>query len=272
MRYFNLIVLFLLFGSCKSKKEIFPSEKIIPTNYFEIIQEKNQDSVTFILKNKLPYPVYFYAKDSQFDAILQSRYHHVKANSEIVMHFNLKQFSPFNYSPCNSDVVPKLNPEIYLPFQSGKSYKILQGFKGTFTHTKLNNRFALDFQMAVGEKICSVAEGIVVEVVSGYKNGGYSNQWNGFDNYIWVFHPELNLISVYAHLKFKGSLVEVGDRVKANQVIGLSGNTGYSTEPHLHFAMLKLNSNKEWEAVSYQFIEGYLGEDLVPNVIVKKTI
>ena len=67
---------------------------------------------------------------------------------------------------------------------------------------------------------------------------------------------------MYAHLKFKGSLVEVGDRVKANQVIGLSGNTGYSTEPHLHFALLKLNSMKEWEAVPYQFIEGYLGEYL----------
>ena len=270
MRYFNVIVLFLLFTNCKSNKENFPSEKIISTSYLEITQEKNQDSVTFILKNKLPYPVYFYAKDSQFDTILQSRYHHVKANSEIVMDFNLKQFSPFSYSPCNSEVAPKLNPEIYLPFESGKSYKILQGFNGSFTHTKLNNRFALDFQMAVGEQICSVADGIVIEVVSGYKNGGYSKQWNGFDNYIWVFHPELNLISVYAHLKHKGSLVEVGERVKANQVIGLSGNTGFSTEPHLHFAMLMLNSKKEWEAIPCQFIEGYLGESLRKGDWIKK--
>lgn len=262
MRYFKVIVLFLLFTNCKSNKENFPSEKIISTSYLEIIQEKNQDSVTFVLKNKLPYSVYFYAKDSQFDAILQSRYHHVKANSEIIMQFNLKQFIPFSYSPCNFEVVPKLNPEIYLPFESGKSYKILQGFNGSFTHTKLNNRFALDFQMAVGEKICSVADGIVIEVVSGYKNGGVSDQWNGFDNYIWIYHPELNLISVYAHLKFKGSLVEVGDRVKANQAIGLSGNTGYSTEPHLHFAMLKLNERKDWETVPYSFIEGYNGEHL----------
>lgn len=270
MRYFSIIILFLLFANCKSNKENFPSKKIYSASYLEVTQVKNQDSVTFILKNKLPYSVYFYDKDSQFDTILQSRYHHVKANSEIVMDFNLKQFSPFSYSPCNSKVAPKLNPEIHLPFQSGKSYKILQGFYGKFTHTKLNNRYALDFQMAVGEEICSVADGIVLEVVSGYKNGGVSNQWNGFDNYIWVYHPELNLVSVYAHLKFKGALVQVGDRVKANQVIGLSGNTGYSSEPHLHFAMLKLNSQKEWESVPYQFIEGYLGEDLRKEGWVRK--
>ena len=77
MRYFKVIVLFLLFTNCKSNKENFPSDKIISTSYLEITQEKNQDSVTFVLKNKLPYSVYFYAKDSQFDAILQSRYHHV---------------------------------------------------------------------------------------------------------------------------------------------------------------------------------------------------
>ena len=138
----------------------------------------------------------------------------------------------------------------------------MQGFNGSFIHTKLSNRFALDFQIAVGEKICSVAGGIIIEVVSRYKNGGVSDLWNGFDNYIWIYQPELSLILVYAHLKFKGSLVEVGARVKANQVIGLSGNTGYSSEPHLHFAMLKLNSKKEWEAVRYRFIEGYNGEHL----------
>lgn len=46
-------------------------------------------------------------------------------------------------------------------------------------------------------------------------------------------------VATYAHLKKDGALVEIGDQVYAGQVIGFSGNTGYSTFPHLHFVVLK---------------------------------
>jgi hypothetical protein len=42
---------------------------------------------------------------------------------------------------------------------------------------------------------------------------------------------------VYQHLRLDGALVREGDRVVRGQPIGKSGNTGYSTEPHLHFAV-----------------------------------
>ena len=46
--------------------------------------------------------------------------------------------------------------------------------------------------------------------------------------------------------------MKVGDRVKRGQVIGLVGNTGNSTEPHLHFHISDANSPLGSEGVPYR--------------------
>jgi murein DD-endopeptidase MepM/ murein hydrolase activator NlpD len=57
----------------------------------------------------------------------------------------------------------------------------------------------------------------------------------------------------YAHLKPGAIRVKVGDMVKKGQVIGLVGNTGNSTEPHLHFHISDGNSPLGSEGVPYGF-------------------
>jgi len=59
-------------------------------------------------------------------------------------------------------------------------------------------------------------------------------------NEIEIKHSDGTYAS-YAHLKYKSAFVKVRDKVKQGQVIGLSGNTGWSTEPHLDFSVLKKN-------------------------------
>lgn len=57
----------------------------------------------------------------------------------------------------------------------------------------------------------------------------------------------------YAHLKPGSLRVKVGDRVKRGQVIGLVGNTGNSTEPHLHFHVSDANSPLASEGIPYRY-------------------
>ena len=56
----------------------------------------------------------------------------------------------------------------------------------------------------------------------------------------------------YAHLKPGSLKVKVGDKVKRGQVVGLVGNTGNSTEPHLHFHVSDANSPLGSEGVPYR--------------------
>ena len=52
-----------------------------------------------------------------------------------------------------------------------------------------------------------------------------------------LYHEDDNTFSQYVHLKQYGNLVDVGDTIEANQPIALSGFTGWTTIPHLHFGV-----------------------------------
>ncbi len=92
----------------------------------------------------------------------------------------------------------------------------------------------VDIRVPVGTPIQSIANGIVTEV---------GNDSSGFGKYIVIRHPHvpdpLNpgkttvLYSCYAHMSETD--VQEGDIVRKTQLIGLSGQTGDATGPHLHF-------------------------------------
>ncbi len=85
----------------------------------------------------------------------------------------------------------------------------------------------MDFTAPVGTEVYVTGDGVVETVEYSYK--GYGNQ-------IVVNHG-YGYRTRYAHLsKFK---VKRGQKVKRGDVIGLVGNTGKSTGPHLHYEVLK---------------------------------
>lgn len=55
-------------------------------------------------------------------------------------------------------------------------------------------------------------------------------------NWIRVLHSD-GTMAIYAHLQTGSLTVAPGQRVRRGQQVGRSGNTGYSTGPHLHFAV-----------------------------------
>lgn len=97
---------------------------------------------------------------------------------------------------------------------------------------------SVDFVCPVGTPIKAAADGIVIDVKDFSDKGGYSRHFEKYENFIEIRH-ENDEYSYYGHIKKNSSLVKIGDKVKAGQVIGYSGRVGWLAnlvnEPHLHF-------------------------------------
>lgn len=118
-----------------------------------------------------------------------------------------------------------------LPYETGTSQLFVQGSNSKLSH---KNELAYDFKMKPGTKICAARGGIVTDVRADSDKGGLKPENLSDGNYIYIQHND-GSIACYWHLQKDGVLVKEGDRVEKGEVIGYSGNTGYSAFPHLHF-------------------------------------
>lgn len=122
-----------------------------------------------------------------------------------------------------------------LPYEHNKAYRMVQGPNGSYTHQE---KYAWDFLMDEGTKICAGREGLVIQVKEDSDQGGPDISFMPHANRITILHQDGSFAD-YVHLKQHGALVAPGDRVIKGQVIGYSGNTGWSTKAHLHFQVYK---------------------------------
>ncbi len=124
--------------------------------------------------------------------------------------------------------------EYVLPYSQKESHKLLQGHNGPWGH-KGHCEFAYDFQMAVGTPVHASRSGKVVHLEESHRD---STRKAGEENVVVVRHDD-GTYARYYHLTQNGVTVAVGDDVKKNQPIGLSGDSGASAGPHLHFDVTK---------------------------------
>lgn len=139
--------------------------------------------------------------------------------------------------------VPAQSPYI-LPYEVGLSFKMIQGYcppDPTWGHY---NWFAYDFEMPIGTKVLATRAGEVLHIEERWVDG---NRTMGQANYVYILHED-GSVAEYYHLTGNGVLVELGERVNKGQVIAISGDTGPSIGPHLHFVVYR----SRWEFSKYQ--------------------
>ncbi len=138
-----------------------------------------------------------------------------------------------------------------LPYQAGRSYRVLQGFGSRFSHKGVN-RYAVDFKMPVGTPVHASRGGIVVKVESRHDRGCWERGCGKYANFIVILHDD-GTTGEYYHLRQDGAVVEPNQRVRTGQHIGYSGNTGHTTLPHLHFAVYRPRPWNEFESLPIRF-------------------
>ena len=187
--------------------------------------------------------------------------YYLKGKKEIIVKFDSE------VGDLNKEIIKE---KFSLPFPKNRSYKIIQGYNGSHSHNTDYSRYAIDFSLKIGDTVCSAADGYVVGIIKDYELAGRTKDWVDYSNYITIYHPERGLFTQYVHLIKNGSFVKLGDTVTKGQPIGLSGMTGYTTVPHLHFSVLKPDKVQGLVSTDFEFEEGYKGAELTKNTTVKK--
>jgi murein DD-endopeptidase MepM/ murein hydrolase activator NlpD len=124
-----------------------------------------------------------------------------------------------------------------VPFSAGKNFPITQAYPDVITHQTPDSLYAVDLAMPVGTDIFAARGGLVVDVASDNFRGGLDLSRDGQTaNIIRILHDD-GTFSLYAHLNWNSIRVKPGDQVRAGQYIADAGNTGFSSGPHLHFAV-----------------------------------
>lgn len=171
----------------------------------------------------------------------------------------------WQYTLVLGDPNAKPDPDAlnYIPFPRGDAYWVSQGFNGTQTHLDEQTQFAIDITMPEGTPVLATRDGVVMQMEDNSFEGGKRQQkFLSKANLIRLLHDD-GTMSVYAHLKLDSAKVRPGQWVNAGDQLAESGNTGYSSGPHLHF-VIQRNTGGKLLSLPYSFtLES--GQKIVPD-------
>jgi murein DD-endopeptidase MepM/ murein hydrolase activator NlpD len=149
--------------------------------------------------------------------------------------------------------LPNENPtsteaKYVLPFPVGKAYTCSQGFNSNFSHFG-TFKYAVDFDMPIGTIVTAARNGHVVYIVDNYSDDDHTA---GHENIVIVMHED-STYARYTHLTTNGALVVRYQLLMPGDTVGLSGNSGQSNHPHLHFDVTGTFAGRSDQTIPFDF-------------------
>jgi murein DD-endopeptidase MepM/ murein hydrolase activator NlpD len=149
-----------------------------------------------------------------------------------------------------------------VPFDVGSTYVISQAYPSRITHTTADSEYAVDIVLPDGTPVYAAREGTVINARHDSFRGAIAPVMLDQANVIEILHDD-GTIAVYGHLHWDSIRVRIGAHVVRGQYIADSGNTGFTSGPHLHFAVVR-NESGTPVSVPIQFA-GIAGVAVTPT-------
>ena len=235
---------------------------------------RNKNTITVTLVNKNIYPVTL--KIIPF-------YHSLRPNNQVKNEMVLQANSKTNYTNLNivgsksyyryqffwlmgSMYAKHDDNYLYtLPYKKGTKHMVSQGYNGKKTH-KGRSAYSIDFPMPIGTGVYASRDGLVIKTKANSNRGGYDKKFASSGNYVRILHKD-GTLATYYHLKQHGVIVKVGQRVHQGEKIGYSGNTGYTSGPHLHFSVFKAKNAHQTQTIPVKILSD---EGIITNPVIGK--
>lgn len=226
---------------------------------FKLVKQREGDRQILLAQNNGPAPVLLTLNLSSDNAIIEPAAHIVEVIKPAALlptasirsktaGQSYRVASNYKFSIGDPDAIPDPTVTYQLPFANGQKVLIEQILGGKITtHTGPDSKYAVDFDVPIGTPVMAARNGVVVDIDQGYTAGGNDPKLKA--NHVVILHED-GTLGLYAHLSAESHAVTFGQRVKAGELIGYSGNTGYSSGPHLHFSVLT-NTRSEDGSVKY---------------------
>ena len=170
----------------------------------------------------------------------------------------------YGYRYLAGDPAARHRPEepYRAPIAIATNHRVTQAFPQVATHMTPDSHYAVDISMPIGTDIFAARGGVVFDVASTNFSGGLDPARDGPKaNVVRILHDD-GTYAIYAHLNTNSIRVRPGDVVTRGQYIADSGNTGFSSGPHLHFAVVR-NAGMRVQSVPVTFL-GQNSETVIP--------
>jgi murein DD-endopeptidase MepM/ murein hydrolase activator NlpD len=165
---------------------------------------------------------------------------------------DLRFDSEFEFIPGQPGAEHRPAQPYRLPYALSTSVRVSQAYPVVKTHGDPASQYAIDFVMPVGTDVFAARDGVVIEVASDFFESGTDYAVDGpRANVVRVLHDD-GTMALYVHLNWNTIRVVPGQRVRRGEYLADSGNTGFTTGPHLHFVVQR-NEGGALVAVPLEF-------------------